>query len=217
MHPEWTALLSAYLDDELDLTTRRRVDEHLATCAACAGVLAELRGVVVWARRYEGRPPPRDPWPAIRARIDASKVVPLALAAKAAGGGRRFGWGQLIAAGLAMAAVGGGSVWLVLRGRGAAPEVEVAPAVVQPAALGDDDLAVRDLEELLAAGRGQLDSATVRVIEESLAVIDQAIAEARLAIQRDSTNAYLSSRIAAHMRQKLAILRMAARAIGAES
>jgi Putative zinc-finger len=35
--------LSAYLDDELDETERAALDEHLATCEECRGLLAELR------------------------------------------------------------------------------------------------------------------------------------------------------------------------------
>jgi Putative zinc-finger len=35
--------LSAYLDDELDLPTRRKVDAHLATCVRCPALLADFR------------------------------------------------------------------------------------------------------------------------------------------------------------------------------
>ena len=76
---------------------------------------------------------------------------------------------------------------------------------------------MRDLEHVLATGRGRLDSVTVRTIEESLAKIDVAIAEARSAVQRDPANAYLSRQIAANMRLKLNLLRAATNAIAAKS
>jgi hypothetical protein len=79
------------------------------------------------------------------------------------------------------------------------------------------DAAVRDLEELLAAGRDRLDSSTVRTIEQSLARIDDAILEARNAIQRDPANGYLSRQIAANMRRKLNLLRVATQAIAART
>jgi len=122
-----------------------------------------------------------------------------------------------------MAAVGGGAVWVAL-GRGA-PEAPVAAAPEAPApeldnaAFADQqfDAAVRDLERLLAEGRDRLDSSTVRTIEQSLARIDDAILEARNAIQRDPANAYLSRQIAANMRRKLNLLRVATQAIAART
>jgi hypothetical protein len=110
-------------------------------------------------------------------------------------------------------------VWLALRGDGPSPGL-AGGAGRDPAAVAvaqEADLEIQDLEQLLASGRTVLDTATVRVVEESLRLIDDAIADARAAIQRDSTRLYLNGRIAAHMRQKLAILRMATRAIGAET
>jgi anti-sigma factor RsiW len=215
MHTEWTDRFSAYLDGELDDAARRRVDAHLASCAECARVLDELRRVTAWAREYPGRAPERDAWPAIRAAIDARKVVSLPARRPAP----RLAVPSLIAAALVLAAVGGGAVWLAV-GPGARPAVDSrerpAPAAISTSA-ADYDLAVRDLEQVLEAGRARLDTATVRVLEESLRTIDRAIDEARAAIQRDSSQAYLSGRIAAHLRQKLTILRLAARAIDAET
>jgi tetratricopeptide (TPR) repeat protein len=136
---------------------------------------------------------------------------------------RRFTWRELIAASILMSAVGGGAVWIAL-GRGT-PEAPVAAAPEAPApelgnaAFADQqfDAAVRDLEQLLAAGRDRLDTATVRTIEQSLNRIDDAILEARNAIQRDPANAYLSRQIAANMRRKLNLLRVATQAIAARS
>jgi hypothetical protein len=73
--------------------------------------------------------------------------------------------------------------------------------------------AVADLEKLLADGRDKLDTATVRVLEESLGKIDTAIAEARAAIERDSSNAFLNRQLAASMRKKLNLLRAVASAL----
>lgn len=40
VHPEWLDLVSAAADDQLDAFDRARLDAHLATCPACAELLA---------------------------------------------------------------------------------------------------------------------------------------------------------------------------------
>jgi hypothetical protein len=79
------------------------------------------------------------------------------------------------------------------------------------------DTAVTALEKTLEANRSRLDTGTVRVVEESLKTIDRAIAEARAAIQRDSTNGYLNGQIAANLRKKVNLLRLATRAIASQT
>jgi hypothetical protein len=83
---------------------------------------------------------------------------------------------------------------------------------VRGAAGGTDSYAqaVADLERVLATGRGQLDSTTVRVIEQNLAAIDRAIAQAQAALKADPSNLYLNSHLAETMRRKLDLLRQAA-------
>ncbi|MGE0555807.1 MAG: zf-HC2 domain-containing protein [Gemmatimonadales bacterium] len=213
-HLHWTEQLSDYLDGALSPERQRAMRDHLAGCGECARALEELRAVVAWAERY--RPPmvSGDGWPAIRERIEREKVVAIPRLRD-----RRFGWQGLVAAGLAMATIAGGSVWYLSRPTPLPDPIDprANPPVMVEASTGDFDAAVQELEQLLAADRGRLDTATVRVVEESLRTIDQAIAEARAAVQRDSSQAYLNGRIAAHMRQKLAILRMATRAVHSET
>jgi len=228
--------LSAYLDGELDLARRRRLEAHLAGCADCAALLADLRAIVAAAPHYEGREPSRDLWGAIEPRLGEAEVIPLSpdrLTARpsARPSSRRFSLPQLIAASFVMAALGGGAVWLALRpATGGAtlatgPSGPTAGSPLGPAdttktvayAEQQYDAAVRDLELVLDAGRSRLDSTTVRTIELSLQKIDAAIAEARLAVQRDPANAYLSRQIAANMRRKLNLLRAATNAIAART
>jgi hypothetical protein len=77
--------------------------------------------------------------------------------------------------------------------------------------------AVDDLERILAEGRGRLDSTTVRVLEQNLALIDQAIAQAQRAVAADSANAYLNTHLAETMRRKIDLLRQAAALVSAVS
>jgi anti-sigma factor RsiW len=226
MHTEWIDQLSAYLDDELDLAARRRLEAHLAQCPACAAVYRDLGEIVRTAPEYRGEDPARDLWPGIAAGIEASRVVELrpAPAVRAA---RR--WMPLAIAAAGVAAVGlGGALWYrgYEQGRATARVVVAerpVPSAVQPAAASavmaspSYSAAVADLERSLEANRSRLDTATVRIVEENLRTIDRAIAESQAAIQRDPANAYLNDQIAANMRRKLALLRLAARAASKET
>jgi hypothetical protein len=67
--------------------------------------------------------------------------------------------------------------------------------------------AVADLELVMERGRGRLDTATVRVIEKNLGIIDGAIRDAQRALAADPANAYLNLHLAEQMRRKLELLR----------
>src|SRR5262245_22582656 len=138
-HGEWTDKLSDYLDGELPASERAAVDSHLAACAECARVLADLKRVVARAQALEPRPPQNDLWTAIVAQIEhrpaghAANLVPF--------GTRRrvtFTLPQLAAAAVLLIAVSAGLAWTVAdRMRGeteittaqvAAPAADTAPA-----------------------------------------------------------------------------------------
>lgn len=220
-HTEWTDQFSAYLDDELPAAGRAALEDHLATCVACRAVLDELRAVVAWAPGYAGQDPSRDLWPSVSAAIERRRVV--AFPARLA---QRFSLAQVAAAAAVVAVLSGGGVWMAMRPGAEAPVMAVEPAVPSAGELAfqtavfDDpqyDEAVSELEAVLQAGREVLDSSTVRVIEENLRVIDEAIAEARAAIEADPSNVHLGVRVKAHMQRKLVLLRQAAWAVGAST
>jgi hypothetical protein len=66
---------------------------------------------------------------------------------------------------------------------------------------------VAELEAALAANKGQLESTTVKVINQNLAIIDQAIDQARQALAADPGSSYLSNHLAGALRQKVELLR----------
>jgi hypothetical protein len=126
---------------------------------------------------------------------------------------------ELAAAAVVLMTLSGGTVWLARSGSPAPAEpiaVGTAP-VTTPAAINASrsaaqsyTAAVADLERVLASGRGRLDSTTIRVIEQNLAVIDRAIAQAQRALNADPANLYLNTHLAETMRRKLDLLRQAA-------
>jgi len=71
------------------------------------------------------------------------------------------------------------------------------------------DATIAELQRVLSEGRGTLDSSTVRVLEQNLAIIDQAVDQARRAVAADPANPYLRSHLAATMKRKADLLRKA--------
>ena len=221
----WTAKLSDYVDGELSDGERTALERHLVACPACTSALAALIRVVEQARTLPDRSPGTDLWSGIAARIAESPPRPVDARTR----GRRwtFTLPQLAAAGLAIALASGGGVWLAARRPAAAPAVASGPAPtavpaatpVVPVSLGEAryDAAVADLQRVLEAGRGTLDTATVRVIEKNLARIDRAIADARRALAADPGNAYLNAHLAQTMRRKIDLLRQAATIVASRS
>ena len=214
MNDRWMERLSEYLDDELPAPDRSALEAHLESCDGCAAVLAELRRVVAEARQLDDRGPARDLWPGIARQIGATPV-------RASRGGRRWSFSvpQLAAAAVMLMTLSGSAVWLVQsQGSSNAQPVATVPATAAtPAAINASHsaaqsyaAAVADLERVVAGGREQLDSTTVRIIEQNLAVIDQAIAQAQRALLADPANMYLNTHLAETMRRKLDLLRQAA-------
>jgi anti-sigma factor ChrR (cupin superfamily) len=219
MSDQWTDRLSEYLDGDLAEVENAALEAHLVTCGACRETLAGLRRIVVRARSLEDRPPSRDLWSGVAARIGA-------------GPGRRrlsFSVPQLLAAGIALAVLSGGGAWLLHpdparvavqpnpAAPGTAPGTAPVATVSSTRAARSYDSAVDDLERILAEGRGRLDSTTVRVLEQNLALIDRAIAQAQRAVAADSANVYLNTHLAETMRRKIDLLRQAAALVSAVS
>ncbi len=215
MSDRWMDRLSEYLDDELPPGDRAAIEEHLQSCRECAAVLADLRRVVSHAAQLDPRMPKRDLWSGIAERIGTAPVR-----TRPARRTWSFSIPQLAAAAIALMTLSGGAVWLVQQGGAPAAgrPVATAPAPTgNPVAINASNTAaqsyaaaVADLERVLAGGRSQLDSTTIRIIEQNLAVIDQAIAQAERALQADPANLYLNTHLAETMRRKLDLLRQAA-------
>jgi hypothetical protein len=222
MHEEWTDKLSDYLDGELETADRTAVEAHLRECRECSAVLNDLKRVVSHAQALDVRPPARDLWPGVSARID--RIAPP----------RRisFTLPQLAAAAVVLMAVSATLAVTLMRRTEIPNTVAQAPAALQtpassPAATGPDatdtpivervsladaqyDAAVADLEKAVKNGRGRLDKATIDIVEHNLQIIDQAIAQARDALAADPVNGYLSGHLVEARRRKLELLRRAA-------
>ena len=218
MTDRWTDRLSEYLDGDLAAKERRELEAHLTECGECRTTLGELRLVVQRAHGMVDRPVSADLWPGIAARIGASGAPVVDLAAVRARRRVSLSIPQFAAAAVLLLAAGAGAAAIASRPTATTPAVAIdgaagSPLIVQAGLPGPAeqsyDAAVRDLESALDAGRSQLSPKTIIVLERNLARIDQAIAEARTALEADPANAYLSAHLATTMQQKLALLRQA--------
>lgn len=221
MKDQWTDRLSEYLDGELATSERTALEAHLAGCAACAATLDELRRVVARTQALDDRPPAADLWPGIADQIGVSSGAHRVVSLEQHRAGRRFSFTlpQLVAASVAIALLSGGAGWLLVRERGAGRTSTVATGTPTPTPLmmnaGTYEMnpryaaAVAALERALEQRRGRLDTATVRVIEKNLGIIDRAIRNAQSALAADPGNTYLNLHLAAQMRRKVELLRRA--------
>jgi negative regulator of sigma E activity len=157
--------------------------------------------------------PSRDLWSGISTRLQAQP----------ASSTRRFAFTlpQLAMAASLLMAVASGLTWMVTGPPTAAnngpviqayglPDDQTAGQIV-PANFADAqyNAAVTDLEQILRDERDRLDPRTVQVIERNLQAIDDAIQEARMALNDDPANPYLNSHLADARRRKLDLLRHA--------
>lgn len=213
MTDQWMHRLSEYLDGDLTPVERSELEEHLAACETCRRVLDELRIVMAQAAVLPDQEPEADLWPAVRDAIAQGRVVPIQSGRVA----RRFSFSlaQVTAAAAALALVSAAAVWLavakptVVAGR-TRDSVSVRPVSVSFDPRGRADSAITELERILAEGHGRLDTSTVRILAQNLALIDRAIEQARKALESDPGNAYLNDHLARTMRKKIDVLRRAA-------
>jgi hypothetical protein len=214
MTDQWTNRLSEYVDGTLERTVRDELERHLNECSDCRDVLRDLGRVVERARTLPAQPPERDLWAGVAQRIGAT-------AGRRPGGdppvrwlARRFSFTvpQLAAAAVAtlLLSVALATTVLLKRPTSDVAGVDSVPvARLIPVSTPRLDAAVADLELALQEGRGRLDSTTVRVIEQSLALINAAIGEAETALAHDPSNTFLNRHLTNQKLRKLEVLRRA--------
>jgi len=223
--------LQDYREGLLSREDGEAVAAHLQECPACR---EELHALDTLMQGLGGLPveahPSRDLWPQIEWRMGTEgasagqDVGPEKVERKQRRQVTLHAW-QLMAAGVVLAVISGSAVWAFLSGTSPvsgplAPEMPQSyPA--QPAgwevALDEYRGAVADLEEVLEAGREVLDPETVRIMEENLRVIDEAIAESQAALAQAPNSKSLGRFLAENLRRKVDLLRRAAIAVYANT
>jgi hypothetical protein len=229
MMDTWTDRLSEYIDGELSPEQTSALEAHLLGCVQCQRVLQDLSAVVSCAAQLPDSAPEKDLWAGIAQQISKPlvDVVPQQRTRRIA-----FSVPQLIAASIALIALSGTTMYLVVQ-RQQPEQLAVVPAAttgpvstevsamhpvaVRSPASQDYNLAINDLETALRNGRTELDTATVRVLESNLRIIDGAITEARAALSRDPGNPYLNRYLDETMQRKIQLLQRANHAVRAST
>lgn len=202
-------------------------ESHRAACAECRAAWAELEAISAEARALPQLTPSRDLWTGIEARISSP--------ARARAERRWFTQPAVrTAAAAALLVMATSAVtWRVATDDGPAPvDVASAPSDSETAireALTDApdgaprytqasyetdfaamDLEIRTMQTLLNERRAELDTNTVAVLERSITLIDQAIAESRAALMKDPASQFLAAQLARSYTTKLTLLRSTA-------
>lgn len=223
MMDQWTDRLSEYMDGELPPAEREALAAHVLECAECGRTLQELRQVVARAGQVLDREPERDLWSSIAARISAEGVAPATVLSTSSKRRVSFSIPQLAAASVVLMLLSAGTMYLLLDGEQATTTAQ-APAATQPAVhptvravTHNYDDAVQELEGVLERNRDQLDTTTVRVLEQNLAIIDRAIRDARAALGQQPSNPYLTKYLDQAMQRKVQLLQRATKVMRAET
>jgi anti-sigma factor RsiW len=209
--PDVLDRLDDYVDGGLSEAEFQELELHLATCAACRDEEQMLRAVLAEAAALPHTlEPPRDLWPAIADRISARpRLLRFLPASRPA---RSF-------AALAAAAVLAVALAAILM----KPAVPVGPDSASgrtpgmfPAAVSSDDLlpeeqgyvrATSELLNALAARRDHLSPETLKVVDQNLTIIDQALEQVREALRKDPGNHQLTRMLTATHQRKVDVLR----------
>lgn len=203
-----------WLDDEvsgeLEGPLAAELHSHLESCSGCQEEASRLRellaSVAALPRVIE---PQRDLWPAIAARLGSeghTVVAPrrrlLAWAGLAAAAVLLIGLTAVITARLVRPGLESEARWV------SGPDVQpvVASGHDFEAAFGEYERAASSLRAVLAERRAQLAPATLRVVEDNLAIIDVSLGDLREALRAHPDNPELSLLLASTYRRQIDLL-----------
>ena len=224
--------IAEFVDGSLDAAGQRELERHVATCADCRALVADLKSIQGAAFTLERHQPPPHAWKAIRERIAAEPLpatrgrvlAPLEFARGVLSGSRRTwprtrtAWGVWMAAAAALLVVTTAGIVSIVNEPPPAhidntanaptdePPTAASIAAELNAAEEHYDKAIRGLEQIARSQSNELDPQTAAVLQKNLQVIDQAISDSRAALNQQPTSTDAQDSLFDAMRTKVAVL-----------
>ena len=194
---EWVRdRIDEYVAGVLPQSDVQAIDAHVAACREC---ILDLEAARVVASRIDSLPrtrlPSTDLWQGIAGRIGRAGLGRW-IAAPA--------W-SLLAAAVLLSLVTGSATWVAVR-RASPTATEAGGFVVAESKYHQS---IADLTMLYSRSRDSLGPETRALVERNLAVIEQAIQEARAALEREPANPLLESLVLSAYQRKLDFLEQA--------
>jgi anti-sigma factor RsiW len=210
------------VDGSVDPALRAEVDAHLASCARCQALVADLQRITQAAASLNRASPPAGTWARVAARLEADPELRRASGmAKAAGRGGFVpaNWAWLGLAAALLLFVGGG-LWLVSRslqapgpaaiagGAGNAVGSNAVESVEAELQLAADhyEKAITALEQVASQSDDPLDPELTAMLRQNLEVIDKAIDESRGALKAQPESRVAQESLFEAFRRKIALL-----------
>ncbi|CAN5277445.1 hypothetical protein BH18GEM1_BH18GEM1_11090 [soil metagenome] len=196
--------LNEYVESTLAPVDMEAVEQHLQSCAACRAEASRIRALLADLAALPAAVRPRhDLYPGIEERIGAPDIRDRPL------------WTRpysLAAAAVALVVVTAVVTALLLRGDrpGSFADGSTLPADVRVIE-AEYEQAIGELARALESRRSDFDPATIRLVEDNLRIIDDAIRESRTALDADPGNEILHELIFASYKQKIDLLQRATR------
>jgi hypothetical protein len=220
------AWIQERVDGTIGSIRRAQLDLHLNECSACRALLEDLQRIHDAAADLPALAPPDRAWLQIAGRLrQEGRIREDAPPARVTRPGRAgYATWLAIAAALVIAA---GSAALLLVPRDAAPPPaqigSTAPAAAPGAATATDaptldavnavedaqakfEKAIAELEKVAKANQQALDPGTSATIEKNLGILDQAIADNRVAVRAEPANVAARETLFDALRQKVSLL-----------
>ena len=225
------ARLQERIDGALDPIFERELAAHLAGCAECRGLAADLAAIADASAALEPIEVPERVWLQLAGRWRAEQAGGPASATSAAPVPRRHVVLHALAAAAVLAVAAGGG-WIAWRATGtidpevsgpaqvllAKPDATPAGGNAPGAALVESaqkdieaaehlySRAIAGLEQVAEAQKSQLEPRVAAMLDRNLEVIDEAISESRAAVRSEPQSAIARESLFEALRKKVSLL-----------
>jgi len=215
---DMTPLLSDLADGTLAPSLASDIERHLETCARCRATLADLREIRQMAATLERRLPPDRVWGRIRETLSSSASEDARDLVTVGVGPMARGWRSQLALAAAALLVVAAVVGLWIRENRTSETPQLTVAQVEPegpvdgssdvvvAAARDFESVIEDLEYIARTEGGALDPDLAITLNENLAIVDQAIGDARGALEDEPQDEALRRGLLDVFRSKVDLL-----------